>query len=84
MQRAVVTVVCEAPRDATISDEQSSDGEFHEHIHSHVDAFLLQRPNQLETSRISDMSKSGVSVAAEVALACQTLRRTVKHSPPLL
>ena len=41
VQRAVVAVVGEASRDAPVGLEQSAYGEFHEHIHAHVNSFLL-------------------------------------------
>ena len=84
VQRSVVTVVCETSGDAPVGLEQPAHSELHEHVHTHVDTLLLQGTNQLEARGIADVGQPRVGVAAEVALAGQSLRRPVEDGAPLL
>jgi hypothetical protein len=48
--------------------EQPEDSEFHEHVHTLMDAVILQGADHFESGPITDVGQSRVSMSAEVSL----------------
>ena len=84
VQRAVCTIVGEAAGDAPIAGEQTPDCVLHEHLHSRVDAPLLQGTDQLQAGGVADVRQTRIGVSTEVSLVRQPVGSAIEDRPPLL
>ncbi len=82
MDSASLTVISEAASDSTLVHEKVGYCKFHENIHPHVNALLLEGSNYFEPCRITDMRQSRVSVSTKVPLIGHTFFGSIEYRSP--
>jgi hypothetical protein len=63
--------------------QEVTNGVFHEDVNAFVNASLLERTNDFETSSVTNVCKAWEGVATEVSLIDQEFGCSIEHSAPL-